>query len=428
MKKKNGTFGIIGKAGGVVLALVVFFAGYYLLSTHGEAASTKPDPNSASSLGAAFTVDGALESDEVDVSSKLPGRIAKMLVEEGDQVKAGQVVAVLEAEEIDAKQDQANAGVRASEVLEGQAGLAADLENRKANDQVGQAQAGVLAAKAALGMAKQKLAAIQSGARPQEIEQVEQALAAAQAQFETATKTYNRVNSLAKEGVVSQQKADEVEMTYRSAQAQLAGTKAKLDLVKEGARKEEIEAARQQVEQAKAGVTAAEQQLQLALDARGLVGIRRLDVAAASQKVEASKGTLREVTAYKKQTQIISPITGFVSQRMIRAGEIVAPGYAILSVTRTDKFWVDVYVDETKFAGHRTGDAVDVYIPAIGKTVPGKITKVIAAADFATKRSTNERGTFDTRSVQLRITLEDHTKDLANGLSARVNFQKSGGL
>lgn len=400
---------------GGLLAAGFFVGGYGVLTLAGHAASQ----NSPSAL----TVDGTLETDEIDVASKLPGRLAKVSVEEGDLVKAGQVIAELEAEEIDAKHDQAAAGARAVEAQVAQGQLAVDLESRKAEDQVRQAEAGVSAARAAYGMANAKLNALEKGARPQEISQVEQAVAAAQAAYDTASKTYNRVKGLAQDGVVSQQKADEVEMNYRGASAQLTAAKAKLAMVKEGARAEEIQAARQQVIQAKAGIKAAENTLKLAQDARLMVGIRQKDVEAARQKLAAGEGMVREVAAYQKQTRIFSPISGRISQCMSRSGEIVAPGYAIMSVTRTDGFWVRLFVDETKFAGHQVGEKVVVEVPALGKSLPGRLTKVLPAADFATRRATNEQGSFDMRSLEMRVALNENPRDLANGMTARVHFE-----
>ncbi|MFA6450294.1 MAG: HlyD family efflux transporter periplasmic adaptor subunit, partial [bacterium] len=357
---------------GVSITICIFVFGFIFIAFYGRADSTT---GTIDRPVKSFTVDGTLETDEVDVSSKLPGRISELFVDEGDYVTAGQTLAVLEAEEIDAKHDQAQAGVTASQAQSAQASLAVTLETRKSDTQVKQAEAGVEASSAALEMARQKLAALERGARPQEITQAEQGVAAAQAQFDTAKKTYARITNLNNEGIVSQQKADEIEMTYKSAEAQLNVAKARLDMAQEGARKEEVYAAREQVRQARAGLSASEQTLQLAKDARMMVDIRKKDVEAANQKIAASEGVLREVSAYKKQTTIIAPISGRISQRMSRAGEIVAPGYAIFNITRTDKFWVDAYVDENKFAGHSIGDSLTVVIPALGKTIPGKISR-----------------------------------------------------
>ena len=404
---------------GVSITICIFVFGFIFIAFYGRADSTT---GTIDRPVKSFTVDGTLETDEVDVSSKLPGRISELFVDEGDYVTAGQTLAVLEAEEIDAKHDQAQAGVTASQAQSAQASLAVTLETRKSDTQVKQAEAGVEASSAALEMARQKLAALERGARPQEITQAEQGVAAAQAQFDTAKKTYARITNLNNEGIVSQQKADEIEMTYKSAEAQLNVAKARLDMAQEGARKEEVYAAREQVRQARAGLSASEQTLQLAKDARMMVDIRKKDVEAANQKIAASEGVLREVSAYKKQTTIIAPISGRISQRMSRAGEIVAPGYAIFNITRTDKFWVDAYVDENKFAGHSIGDSLTVVIPALGKTIPGKISRILNAADFATKRSTNENGSFDTRSLRIRVSLSENPKELAEGLTARVQF------
>lgn len=427
---KRKIISLVKNAVGGILVIALFVGGSIALwpSHHsGMQWGRKLSTGSPVAGNTDFTVDGVLDTDTVDISSKLPGRLAAVFVEEGDMVHAGQVVAVLQADELAAKQEQATAGLHGAEEQMQQGQIAVGLENSKAQDQIQQAQAGVQAATASLNMAKSKLAALVSGARPQEIEQAEQAVAAAQAAYDTAKKTNDRIQALADEGVVAQQKADEATMAYRSATAQLTAAKAKLSLVRSGARQEEIDAAREQVRQAEAGVDAAKGALKLAEDGRAMVSIRQKDVDAARQKVAAGKGAVDEVAAYQNQTRIISPINGQVSQRMARGGEIIAPGYAILSVARTDRYWVDVYVDESKFAGHHVGEEVQVEIPAVGKTVTGTISKLLPAADFATKRATNEKGSFDMRSVQLRVTLAKNVEELASGLTARVHFAATGG-
>lgn len=419
---------VLGKIIGGVLAVGVFAVGFILLALPRHATPTSGGHAAPGMVSADdYVVDGTLDTDEVDIASKLPGRLASVSVKEGDVVRAGQVVAILQAEELDAKQEQATASMRGAQEQVQQGELAVTLEHNKANDQIGQAQAGLQAAQAALTMATAKLKALENGARPQEIEQAQEAVNAAQAAYDTAKKTNSRIQALADEGVVAQQKADEVAMAYRSAEAQLNAAKAKLSLVQAGARSEELDAARAQVRQAEAGVRAAQQTLQLAKDGRTLVAIRQKDVDAARQKVAAGQGAMNEVDAYQRQTRIISPISGRVTQRMSRGGEIIAPGYAIMSVARTDSYWVDVYVDESRFAGHRVGETVQVEIPAAGRTIPGVISKVLPAADFATKRATNEKGTVDVRSVQLRVTLDEQVRDLASGLTARVHFAPVGG-
>lgn len=537
--------------GGIIIG--VFIAGFRLFTSPGRGAT-----DGGAVARGAFTVDGTLETDEVDVASKLPGRLARVLVEEGDFVSAQEVVAILEADELDAKYDQGVAGMRAAEAQLEQGRIAVELEADKCEAQVRQAQAGVDAARATLGMAKAKLAALErearlqekalaqagvdaaqaalgmaqarlsalkegarpqelanaaaavkaaeatlgmaqaklsalrEGARPQEIEQAKQGVEASQAAYDTAKKTYQRVKSLADAGLIARQKADEAEMAYRSAAAGLQAAKAKLELVQagaraqeiaaaeeqvrqaqaaletarntysmakegpraqeivaaeeqvrqataaleaakntlamaqEGPRREEIDAAREQVRQAQAGVDAAQRALKLAQDARLQVKIRQQGVKAAAQKVAASAGAVREAQAYQRQTRIVSPISGRVTEVHCRGGEIIAPGYAILSVAREDGYRVHVYVDESRFAGRRVGEAVQVTLPALGATVGGKISRVLPAADFATKRASNERGSFDARALELRITLDHLPRGLVSGMTARVHFPARG--
>jgi len=549
-KVRRRSFGsFAGRLALGVAIIGVFMLGFRLLASPGQKATT-----TGTVTAGGFTADGTLETEEVDVASKLPGRLARVLVEEGDSVSAGQVVAVLEAEELDAKYDQGIAGRRAAEAQLEQGHIALELEADKCASQVRQAQAGVDAARATLGMtwakfaalergarpqekaqvqagvdaaratlgmaqaklsalkegvrpqelanaaeavtaaeatlemAQAMLSALKEGARPQEIEQAKQGVAAAQAVYDTAKKTYQRVKGLADEGLIAQQKADETEMAYRSATAQLQAAKAKLELAQAGARSQEIDAAvgrvhqaqagldaarntysmakegprtqelevakeqvqqataalevakntqamalegprreekdaaREQVHQAQAGVDAAQRALKLAQDGHLQINIRQQDVKAAIQKVAAGAGTVREVQAYQRQTRIASPINGRVTERHCRGGEIIAPGYAILSITRNDGYWVHVYVDESQFAGQHVGEAVRVSLPALDSTVDGHISRVLPAADFATKRANNERGSFDTRALELRITLDHPLHDLASGMTARVYF------
>lgn len=406
-------------AAGGLLALLFLAGGFVFIATRTRATSGTDEQERAR---AAFTVEGVLETDEVDVSSKIPGRIKEMLVSEGDAVEAGRLLAVIEAQEIDAKYEQAEAGVKASQAQLDQGRIAVNLERSKALAQVEQARAGVAAADAALAMAQSKLRALENGARPQERAMADQALAAAKAQFDTAQKTWGRVSSLAAEGVIAQQRADEAEMMYLSARAQYEGARAKVDMVYEGARPEEVQAARDQVRQAQAGAQAARQTLNMAEAALLMVDIRGKDVEAAGHKVEASKGQLNEVQAYRDQTRIVSPIAGRVSRRMARAGEMAAPGYALLSVTRTGGFWVDVFVDEDRFAGRGPGTLVTVSVPATGQTYRGVVSQILPAASFATKRATNENGSADVRSLQVRVSLKDGPENLASGLTARVTF------
>jgi HlyD family secretion protein len=277
---------------------------------------------------------------------------------------------------------------------------------------VKQAEAGYRAAKARLSMAI-------SGARPQEVAQARAAADAAQAAYVTAKSAYERFHGLYKEGVIPKQQEEQVELQYNSAKAARDAADAKLDMVREGARKEEIEAARE-------GVRAAEAQLRMARDAALQINLRQQDVQAAGWKASAAKGQLDEAEAYMSETKIISPISGYISERMSDSGEMISAGFPILSVVKGRDFKVKVYADESKFGYIKLGDPVKVIIPALaGREFTGKIIRVSQAADFAVKKATNEQGSFDVRSLQLVVKLADVNPEFRNGMTARVKLAVS---
>ena len=154
---------------------------------------------------------GVVEVDEVDVASKIPGRVEEIFVSEGQKVKKGQVLANLESKELVAK--------------------------------IGQAQ-GILDA------ATNKLAMVNIGARPEEKRAVENLFLQAKHQFEYASKTWTRFNNLLKDSVISNQEFDEIDFKYKAAKAQMEAAKAKYDMVLKGAREEEKKAVKGQFDQA----------------------------------------------------------------------------------------------------------------------------------------------------------------------------------
>lgn len=149
-------------------------------------------------------ITGMVEVDEIDVASKIPGRVDSIFVQEGDKVVTGQVLATLESKEVDAKVEQA---------------------------------------RGAMDAARAKMEMAHNGARPEEIEATEKLYLQTEHQFALAEKTYNRITEVYKDSVVSSQEHDQVEFQYQAAKEQRDAAKAKYQMVLKGARDEEIRAA-----------------------------------------------------------------------------------------------------------------------------------------------------------------------------------------
>ena len=189
--KRNNVIGITAAAAVIVLSVV-------LISRYLD----KRTP---------LLIQGTVECTTYKASSKVPGRIDEMKVEEGDRVEKGQLLYMLSTPELEAKLRQAEAVKSAAAALD---------------------------------------AAAVAGARIQQIEAALNMWEKAQAGLELARKTYERVRNLYDDGVVPAQKLDEAEANYKAMEATALAAKAQYDLAADGARKEDKEAAAARVRQA----------------------------------------------------------------------------------------------------------------------------------------------------------------------------------
>lgn len=305
---------------------------------------------------------GSVEAEEVSINSKIPGRIVKLHVKEGQEVKAGDLLAEISSDELQAKEEQAQAVVKA-------------------------AQASYEAAKGQVAAAQATLEKAKNGARRQEI-------AEAQEYYDLMSKTYERVQKLCEKGAVSAQKRDEVK-------AQLEIAAQKLSLAQEGARSEDISAAEAMVIQA----TSMEQ--------------------AALGKLQQAEGALQEVRAYLKDTRITSPINGTVTELNVDEGELVSTGMTIATVTDLGQMWVDVDVKETDLGRISLGQGVKVKASSYPDEVfAGKVTRINKKPDFAVKRATNDNGSFDIVAFGVKVEIDDKGKALKPGMTVFVNFPR----
>lgn len=148
-------------------------------------------------------ITGIVEAKSIDVASKIPGRVETIMIKEGDLIKKGDTLAILESKEMSAKVEQA---------------------------------------KSAMEAAGAKLTLVRNGARVEEKEQVSKLYEQSKHQFEYVSKTWDRFQKLYKDNVISAQEKDGVEFQYKSAREQMDAAKAKYDMVMKGARSEEITA------------------------------------------------------------------------------------------------------------------------------------------------------------------------------------------
>ena len=285
---------------------------------------------------------GLVDATEIDVASKIPGRIKELAVKEGDQVKEGDKLLVIESEEILAKMDQASA---------------------------------------AIGAAQAKLKMARHGARVEEKKQAKKALEAAQQQAEITRKMHDRLIALREKDAVSQAKFDEVEFQFNVAQAQLGLAQARVEMVENGARSEEIEALEQLVKQ--------------------------------------GEGVLSEVKSYSKEMVQNAPITGEVSKIILHKGELAATGYPIITLVDMSDIWAAFSVREDLLKSLAIGQDIKVQIPALGKTATMKVFHIAPLGDFATWRATSDKNSFDLKTFEVKVRPTEPIEGLRPGMSVR---------
>ena len=198
---------------------------------------------------------GQVEVSEYRVSSKVPGRILEIRVKEGDYVKVGDTLAILDAPEVRAKMEQARGAESAAAALELKA---------------------------------------QNGARQEQIQGAYQLWQQAKAGLEIAEKSYNRVQRLFDEGVMSAQKRDEVYANYKAMEAQEKAAKSQYEMAQNGARRE--------------------------------------DKLAAAAQVNRARGAVQEVNSYIHETVQVAQMEGEVSDIYPKVGELVGTGSPIMTI------------------------------------------------------------------------------------------------
>ena len=285
-------------------------------------------------------IQGQVEVSEYRVSSKVPGRILEIRVKEGDYVKAGDTLAILDAPEVRAKMEQAQSAENAAAALELKA---------------------------------------QNGARKEQIQGAFSVLQQAKAGFEIAEKSYNRVQRLFDEGVMSAQKRDEAFANYKAMEAQMKAAQSQYDMAVNGARME--------------------------------------DKMAASAQVGRAKGAVQEVNSYIHETVQIAQKEGEVTDIYPKVGELVGTGSPIMSIAMMDDMWGSFNIREDQLNGMQVGTEFMAFVPAFNKDVKMKVYHLKDQGSFAVWKATKANGQYDLKMFEVKARPVEKMEGLRPGMS-----------
>ena len=285
-------------------------------------------------------IQGQVEVSEYRVSSKVPGRILEIRVKEGDFVKVGDTLAILDAPEVRAKMEQARSAEDAASALELKA---------------------------------------QNGAREEQIRGAYNVLQQAKAGLEIAEKSYQRIQRLFDEGVVSEQKRDEVYAQYKAMEAQMKAAQSQYDMAVNGARRE--------------------------------------DKLAAAAQVGRAKGAVQEVNSYIHETVQIAQAEGEVMDIYPKQGELVGTGSPIMTIAVMKDLWGTFNIREDQLNGLEIGKTFSAFVPAFNKNIQMKVYYMKDQGSYAVWKATKANGQYDLKTFEVKAHPVEPMEGLRPGMS-----------
>ncbi|MGZ3517290.1 MAG: HlyD family secretion protein [Vulcanimicrobiaceae bacterium] len=357
---------------------------------------------------------GTIEVTQSDVSPKVGGRLVALRVKDGDPVKRGQVIAVLERLVPALNLDQARAGVAAALAQVAAAQAAYNLQKTTYTTTLSQANEGVSIAQSYLGQAGENLG-IETNATSLAVDQALAQLAAAQSTYHHAEVNLVRARSLASTGDVPQQALDDAANQYASAGAQLQAAHDALALAQANRRNVQIRrlgvlASRSQQRQSVSALDSAKAEQEVTVQRHAQMLVAQGQLAQARAALGLAEDQVRE-------TRITAPFDGYVISHNVEVGDLIGPGSAVMTIGDLTHPYVYVYVSETDVPRIKTGMRADVAVDGLpGRTFTGNVTQTGTTAEFTPENVQTKEQRIEYLVFRIRIQFTDTTGTLKPGL------------
>jgi HlyD family secretion protein len=309
---------------------------------------------------------GIVDANQVIVSSKVMGRIEELNVDEGSKVKAGDLIAEIDSAELEAQKNAAEAMIRSYDSQVSSLRATETQTMGETNSGVVNAQARLAAAKAALAQAQADLARVKSDSE--------------------------RMIALAQVGVESEQDRVRADQQLKAQQAVVLSAQKNVD--------------------------AAQADLSTAIARTHQQGAAASNVAANQAQVANARAQLAEAETRLGYTKIYAPVSGTVSVRATRQGEVVNPGTPIVTLIDFGDTWVRAEAPETEARFISDGDKLKVRLPA-GNPMEGTVILKAVESDYATQRDVSRRKR-DIKTIGLKLKVDNPDGALVPGMTAEV--------
>lgn len=318
-------------------------------------------------------ITGNIELTEVRLAFKTSGTIVVLAVEEGDFVNHGDLVARLDAEQLEKQLDQAVASMKSAQARKEELLALLRFQKNHVRAQISQREKEADKARAALQKTRR-------GARDQEIEQARARLRSARVALEKAEKDWQRAQELIATEDISRSRYDELKAAFEASQASVTEAEQRLDLLREGSRKEDIA-------MAEAGVASAEAGVELAN--AGLLEIVKIEKSLKSieAEIERAEAGVEWMESQLRDTRLYSPISGVVFTKPTEAGEVVLAGATVVTIGDLERPWMRGFIMQTDLGRVKLGNRVRIETDSFPeKDYWGRVSFIASEAEFTPKQ------------------------------------------
>ena len=341
---------------------------------------------------------GTVETREIQIGSKVGGRVTDVGVEEGQVVKAGTTLVRFECDELQAQRVQAEAALEQAH---------ADLDrmlrgNRP--EEIQQAEATERAMQAAYESAR-------NGPRRQEIDQAQADFRAATADAMNAETFYKRMEKLAATDTISRQQFDDARDKRDAAAQKAESARQRLALLEAGTRTEDLHAAEARYKQAEAAAVLARK------------GFRHEDIEAARGRLAEAQGRVAELDARLREAVLTAPSDAVVEVVSVRPGDLVPAGRIVITMLEASQLWVKVYVPETELAHVHVGQRATVKVDSFGgRAFEGHVGQIASQAEFL-PRNVQTKSDREHQVFGVKVFVDNPGLVLKSGMSSQVHLE-----
>jgi HlyD family secretion protein len=352
---------------------------------------------------------GIVEATQANIAFQASGRVQEVPVDEGQAVRAGDLLVILFRDEFAARRDQARANLKQEEKNLAQLETVLEVNRKVLPAEVERAEASEKALAA-------QLTEVESGYRPQELKSAQLAADEARAALEDARRNKERYDQLFSRNVVAERDRDTAQLRFETALKEYGRARQHLAMLKEGYRREDIETAGARLKEAQAAVRLARSNLKK-------IDVAEREVEAAKATVEAAGAALDLAEIQLGYTELRAPFGGVIVSRNIEPGEVVSPGQEVISISDLSEVDLKVFVPETEIGKVKPGQSATVRVDTFpDKTYQGWVAFISPEGEFTPKiiQTHKERVKL---VFLVKITIPNPNLELKTGMPADAWFR-----